>query len=151
MRRFEIVVCIWFLIFLQIAIAADDQYKPYLHKPAVPEHPKVRLYGNYKTNLFPGAATYTYSITVPKGTNALTPTLAISYNSQTVKQRPSILGAGWQLTQNLIYRDVNSTVNESTPFSFSPPKTRIPIFQPRICPVMPLDFVPIRVASPLLP
>lgn len=99
------------LIFIPSVLAADDSYKPYLHKAEVPDHPKVKLYGSYSTNLFPGAATYTYPIEVPRGTNGLQPTLSISYNNQNVKQSPGILGAGWSLTQNYIYRDVNSTVD----------------------------------------
>ncbi len=103
------------LILCSISIyAANDDYKPYLHKASVPEHPKLELYGQYKTNLFPGAATYAYNIEVPKGTNGLTPSLSISYNSQIVNQRPGILGAGWLLTQNYMYRDVNSTLNDTS-------------------------------------
>ncbi|MBI2647629.1 VCBS repeat-containing protein, partial [Candidatus Woesearchaeota archaeon] len=109
---------IFFLAFIPIAYSADDQYKPYLHKPVVPEHPKLKLYGKYQTNLFPGAGTYTYPIEVPKGANNLQPSLSISYNSQSVKQRPSILGAGWTLTQNYIYRDVNFTPSNITDDEF---------------------------------
>ncbi|MEK6808391.1 MAG: FG-GAP-like repeat-containing protein, partial [Nanoarchaeota archaeon] len=64
--------------------------------------------------MFPGGAAYTYAIESPKGTNGLTPFLEISYNSQSVKQKPGILGAGWQLTQSFIYRDVNSTPANTT-------------------------------------
>lgn len=109
---------LFFLVFAAAAYAADDQYKPYLHKPSVPEHPKAKLYGKYQTNLFPGAATYTYPIEVPKGTNNLQPSISISYNSQSVKQRHSILGAGWSLTQNYIYRDINFTPSNATDDEF---------------------------------
>ncbi len=68
------------------------------------------MYGSYQTNLFPGAATYTSPIEVPKGTNDLQPFISIQYNSQSVKQRPSILGVGWGLTQNYVYRDINATL-----------------------------------------
>jgi YD repeat-containing protein len=102
------------LAFVPFSSAADDQYKPYLHKAVVPEHPQVKLYGKYSTNLFPGAGTYTYEIEVPKGTNNLQPSVSISYNSQAVKQRPSILGAGWTLPQNYIFRDVNFTPANTT-------------------------------------
>ena len=102
-----------FLVLATLAHAADDQFKPYLHKANVPEHPKAKLYGKYTTNLFPGAGTYTYPIEIPKGTNNLQPSISISYNSQAVKQR-SILGAGWSLTQNYIYRDVNFTPSNNS-------------------------------------
>ncbi len=99
-------------------VVADDNYKPYIHKANVPDHPKIKLYGSYQTNLFPGAATYSYPIEVPQGTNGLQPSISISYNSQTAKQRPGILGAGWSLTQNYIYRDVNSTPSNTTDDEF---------------------------------
>ena len=99
-------------------VIADDSYRPYLHKANVPEHPKVSLYGSYSTDLFPGAATYTYPIEIPLGTNNLQPSISIAYNSQTIKQRPGILGAGWSLTQNYIYRDVNSTPDSTADDKF---------------------------------
>ena len=39
--------------------------------------------------------------------------LNIFYNSQAVNGRPGVLGAGWFLTQNYIYRDINSTPNST--------------------------------------
>src|SRR3989338_11689112 len=116
-RQFALVF-VFLLFLIPLSYAADDQYKPYLHKPSIPEHPKAKLYGAYTTNLFPGAATYSYSIEVPKGTNNLQPSISISYNSQSMKQRPSILGAGWSLTQNYIYRDVNFTIANVTDDEF---------------------------------
>ena len=100
------------------SFAADDSYKPYLHKPNIPEGPKVKLYGKYATELFPGAGTYPYELEVPKGTNNLQPSLTISYNSQSMKQRPSFLGAGWTLTQNYVLRDVNFTPSNTTDDEF---------------------------------
>jgi hypothetical protein len=108
------IVLALFLLFVSLVRAADDQYRPYLHKATVPDAPKLVLYGAYSTELFPGAATYSYSINVPEGTNGLTPSLGISYNSQAAKQRPSILGAGWSLTQNYIYREVNLTPSNTS-------------------------------------
>ena len=109
----SLVLLFFFLAFVPLAFA-DDPYKPYLHKAVVPDHPKVKLYGKYSTDFFPGAGTYTYEIEVPRGTNNLQPTLTISYNSQAVKQRPSFLGAGWTLPQNYIFRDVNFTPSNKT-------------------------------------
>ena len=100
---------LFFILLTSIALGAQDQYKPYLHKASVPEHPKIKLYGSYQTNLFPGAGTYSYGLEVPPGTNGLAPSLSLSYNSQSMKGRPSFLGAGWSLTQSYIYRDVNFT------------------------------------------
>ena len=111
-------VIIGTLTLVPSALAVDDSFKPYLHKANVPEHPKVKLYGSYQTNLFPGAATYTYPIEVPQGTNGLQPQISITYNSQTVKERPGILDAGWSITQNYIFRDVNSTPDNTTDDKF---------------------------------
>lgn len=106
------------ILLVPSTFAADDQYKPYLHKPNIPEHPKAKLYGKYSTELFPGAGIYTYELEVPKGTNSLQPSLTISYNSQSMKQRPSFLGAGWSLTQSYIYRDINFTPSNTTDDEF---------------------------------
>ena len=107
-----------FILILIQPVFAVDEYKPYMHKANVPEHPKIKLYGSYQTNLFPGAATYSYPLEVPPGTNGLQPVISISYNSQTAKQRPGILGAGWFLTQNYIYRDINNTPDNTTEDEF---------------------------------
>ena len=106
------------MLSVPLSFAADDTYKPYLHKPNIPEGPKVKLYGKYATELFPGAGTYTYELEVPKGTNGLQPSLTLSYNSQSMKQRPSFLGSGWTLTQNYVLRDVNFTPSNVTDDKF---------------------------------
>jgi RHS repeat-associated protein len=106
------------LLVLAIPVVADDSYKPYLHEANVPEHPKVRLYGSYSTDLFPGSATYTYPIEIPEGTNGLKPSISITYNSQTLELRPGILGAGWTTTKNYVYRDVNSTPDDTSDDNF---------------------------------
>jgi len=108
---------ILFLVVIQTVYSADD-YKPYLHKASIPKSPKIRLFGQYATSLFPGAATYSYQIEVPKGTNNLQPSLVLSYNSQAMKQRPGIVGAGWSLSQDYIYRDVNGTLNTTADDNF---------------------------------
>jgi YD repeat-containing protein len=101
-----------FILLAGLAVA-DDEYRPYLHKANVPDNPGLKLYGSYKTNLFPGAATYSYPIEIPAGTNGLQPSISIAYNSQNIRQH-SILGAGWQLSRNYVYRDVNSTFSDSS-------------------------------------
>jgi len=106
------------LLLVPFSLATDDSFKPYLHKAGVPESPAVRLFGQYSTNLFPGSATYSYPIEVPKGVNGLQPSVVVSYNSQSVKQRPGVLGAGWSLNQDLIYRDVNFTPDDTSDDKF---------------------------------
>src|SRR3989338_7358289 len=60
------------------------------------------------TSLVTGGAEYDYQLKVPPGTNGLTPQLSLHYSSLSAKQN-SILGSGWQLSQNYIERDVNLT------------------------------------------
>ncbi len=101
-----------FVFLLLVGVGFADNYKPYLHSAKVPETPKVRMFGQYNTNLFPGSATYNYPIDVPKGVNGLSPSVFVSYNSQGAKGRPGILGSGWSLNQDLIYRDANGTPDD---------------------------------------
>lgn len=102
------------LLCSQILYAADyDEYKPYLHKPSVGEVPELETFGEYRTELFPGAAIYTYDIRVPPGVRRLVPSISLTYNSQSAVQRPGILGSGWTLTENHIMRHVNYTVDDT--------------------------------------
>jgi hypothetical protein len=106
-------IIFFLLILLLPSVYAADPFKPYLHNPEVPSNPGLELYGRYSTSLFPGAATYSYTIVVPSGRNGLTPSITIDYNNQRAKQR-SIVGSGWQITNNYVFRDVNSTPNDTT-------------------------------------
>ena len=107
-----------------------DQFKPYLHKPSVGDIPKLETFGEYETELFSGAGTYTYEIEVPPGTNNLQPSLAFLYNSQSTLQRPGMLGSGWSLTENYIIRNVNHTLDDINDdyFILSMSNTRLKIF-----------------------
>jgi len=114
-RRFEVhemnfKSLLFFLVFVLLVgtVFAADSFKPYLHKPVVPQHPTIKLYGEYSTNLYSGIASYSYMIDTPKGVNGLEPTIGIYYSSEGMKSR-SILGAGWSMNYNYIYRDINST------------------------------------------
>src|SRR3989344_649943 len=97
------------LLVLPVVTAVQDPFHVYIHKASIPEAPKLQLFGDYETLLFPGAGTYSYPLVVPKGTNNLQPQLQLVYNSQSMKQRPSVVGAGWSLTDNSISRNVNFT------------------------------------------
>lgn len=109
-------LCLLLFIFLLVAslVCATDEYKPYLHKPQVPETPKVRLFGAYQTDLFPGAATYSYPIDVPPGTQGLQPSLSLLYSSQGAKSRPGILGSGWEFTRDYLIKNLNGTVLDTS-------------------------------------
>ena len=80
MKKTSFLLLFVFLLVISVSYAADT-YKPYIHKANLPEHPKIILYGQYRTSLFPGAATYSYGIEVPRGTNGLQPLVFASYNS----------------------------------------------------------------------
>src|SRR3989344_6940712 len=113
LKSVKIVLIILFLIFFLNFVGAQqtfDQYKPYIHNPSVGDLPKLETFGEYRTELFPGAGTYVYEIEVPRGTVGLKPSLTLLYNSQSVLQRPGLLGSGWSLTENSITRDVNNTI-----------------------------------------
>ena len=70
-----------------LSSSAADDFKPYLHKPSVGNVPKLETFGQYETELFPGAGTYSYEIKVPLGTRGLQPSVALIYNSQSALQR----------------------------------------------------------------
>ena len=116
MRKKLLVFFLVLLLLIRIGYAADE-FKPYLHKATVPEHPDVTLFGQYSTNLFPGAAVYSYQIEVPQGTNNLQPSVALSYNSQAVRQLGK-QGAGWSLTENYLARNINYTTHDSSDDEF---------------------------------
>jgi|GEM_PF-2245152 len=65
--------------------------------------------GKYDTDLFSGSATYSYPIKVPKGTNDLTPNVSLSYTTAAAQSFFSSIGAGWQVDQDYIQRDVHFT------------------------------------------
>ncbi len=104
-------------IFSSFSLALDD-YKPYLHNPTVPAHQTLGLLGSYKTDLWPGAATYSYPIEVSRGTNGLQPVLFLYYNHQQTSQRSSIVGTGWTLSQNQITRNANYSFKNASDDGF---------------------------------
>src|SRR3989338_3185420 len=107
-RILQILICL--LVFTPFSSA--EEYLPYLHNPTVPEHPDLDVYGSYKTDLFPGAATYSFDIEVPPGTHGLAPPLSIFYNSQLTNLPPGLMGTGWSFTQNYVLRNANSTFSD---------------------------------------
>lgn len=64
---------------------------------------------DFNTDLFTGSASYSYPISVPKGTNGLTPEILLSYNSSSAKDGSQRTGIGWDITHDFIERDVNYT------------------------------------------
>lgn len=91
-----------------------DPYREYLQQAKTGG---VNAEWGYTTNLFTGTAVYSYPIEVPKGTNGLQPNLALSFNSQSVKEA-NFLGNGWSMTENYIQRDIEHTVNDPSDDSY---------------------------------
>jgi virulence plasmid B protein len=87
---------------------------PFAHAfAALESHPTARspreLRGRFDTDLFTGGAVYSYPVTVPKGTDDLTPAVSLSYNSLGARDFNTYAGIGWQLSRDYIERDVNFT------------------------------------------
>jgi len=98
--------------------SANDIYKPYLHNPVVPEHPGITLPGSFETQLFTGAATYTYPLELPPGTNNLQPRIALSYNHQLTTNPTGIVGSAWSLSENYILRDIEYSFSDDSDDTF---------------------------------
>ena len=91
-----------------------DSFSSAINSPTVPNLGALEPIANYGTDISTGAFYYTYNITVAKGTNNLTPTVDLLYNSQSVKGQPSVIGSGWTLTETYIQRDVNGTATNTS-------------------------------------
>jgi YD repeat-containing protein len=87
----------------------ETPFEPCLQDNLEPGSAPIKEMGAFQTSLFTGSAAYSYPIDVPPGTNGLAPSIVLSYNSHSAKDRTSWVGAGWSLTLNYIKRDVNST------------------------------------------
>ena len=64
---------------------------------------------NLNTNLFSGAATYTYPVEALPGANGFEPSILFYYNHHGTRGVPGILGTSWSMSQSAIYRDINYT------------------------------------------
>ncbi|MFH1445776.1 MAG: FG-GAP-like repeat-containing protein [Nanoarchaeota archaeon] len=104
---------------LAITMVLGGTVKLYDRDAAVPKKIDMQLGGESLVSLYTGALTYSYTIRVPPGTNGLQPSLGIFYNSHSATgQSPGVLGAGWQLSQSYIQRDVNHTVDDTSDDKF---------------------------------
>lgn len=93
------------------AVAALKTSDPYIPMPN-------NQRDKFQTDLFTGAATYSYPIKVPKGTNDLTPNIGLSYNNMGVRDNISSPGIGWQVNRDFIERDVNFTPGDTSDDKF---------------------------------
>lgn len=71
-----IFVTIIYIVFIASTVSAVndfDQYKSYLHEPSVGDRPELKVFGEFSSQLFPGAGTYSYVIESPPGVTGLGP------------------------------------------------------------------------------
>lgn len=107
---------IFFLVFVMLFHTVSPALAALQALP-VPQAP-YNLRDRFDTDLFTGSATYSYDIKVPKGTDDLTPNVALSYNSSGVRDFNQRTGIGWQLNQDFIERDVNYTPGSTSDDKF---------------------------------
>ncbi|MFH0971271.1 MAG: toxin TcdB middle/N-terminal domain-containing protein [Candidatus Micrarchaeota archaeon] len=102
-----------------IAMAASaSSGSPSAGSTSNPLPPDFKQDDSFKTSLFTGAFTYNYQIKVPPGTNGASPSLSLFYNHQKTNALPTLVGAGWELTQNYIEREFNHTLYNFSDDSF---------------------------------
>ncbi len=115
------ILFISFLLIIVMSFAANAQQtgaSPYIYDAVVPKSQNLEIKNNFMVNSFSGAATYSYSLSIPPGTNGLQPVVSVYYNSHSVGQRPGILESGWTLSESYIQRDTNYTVKNTTDDEF---------------------------------
>jgi YD repeat-containing protein len=83
-----------------------------------PASPYKNTWGAYQSDLFSGSFSYNYKIDVPPGTNGLAPKIAIGYNSHAGKGKAGYVGAGWEIPQSYIQRNIQYTRKEITDDTF---------------------------------
>ncbi len=69
--------------------------------------------GELVSDLFTGAANYTYTIESPPGRNGLQPTISLSYSSMGAKGVAGVAGVGWNLNLSYVQRNVNYTYRDT--------------------------------------
>ncbi len=115
---YSLLTMVILLATLDNSVAAADVYKPYLHNPILPDNPGIKIQGSFDTALWPGAGIYSYPIEVPPGTNSLTPSLSLTYNSHLTSNRPGLVGTAWLFSDNYIVRDTNYTFAQTSDDKF---------------------------------
>jgi YD repeat-containing protein len=88
--------------------ASDNLYYK-LTSVSSPKGTFGEMSGFFQTSMFTGSASYVYPLTLPKGTNGLTPEVLLSYDSGSANGRAGIVGLGWDLGLSYVERDVNYT------------------------------------------
>jgi hypothetical protein len=110
------ITIVLFIIFLMLPLSLADTYQSQINAPVAPD--SLPSSNSFETDLNSGAATFTYPIQVPPGTNGLQPNLAFMYNSNNRNSYPELVGSGWSLTQSYIQRDVEHTPADTSDDTF---------------------------------
>ena len=106
-----------FIISVMSVIGAVDPPSTAFYNPSYEKAPKltdstnIDLKSAFNVDLFTGSVNYFIPIELPEGTNGLKPTISLSYSSQRVNDKSSLIASGWLVTENYIQRDVNYTAS----------------------------------------
>ncbi|MDD1682764.1 MAG: hypothetical protein LUO98_02910, partial [Methanoregula sp.] len=107
---------------IQIVYAApptsENPFEPCLQDSDPPAMAPVKEIGAFQTSLYTGSGSYVYPIELPPGTNKLAPKLELAYSSHNARDRSSLVGSGWSLTESYVRRDANSTPYDLTDDTF---------------------------------
>jgi YD repeat-containing protein len=101
------VVQLFCFITVAPAVDLDPHYK--FSGVQTPASPYKNTWGAFQTDLFSGSFSYNYKIEVPPGTNSLAPKVSLSYNSHSAKGKAGWIGAGWEIPQSYIQRNIQYT------------------------------------------
>ena len=83
-----------------------------------PKSPFKNTLAAFQTSTFTGAATYSYAVEVPPGTNGLAPSLSLTYNSHSAGGKAGWVGAGWDIPLDYIQRDIEYTRKDTSDDTF---------------------------------
>jgi YD repeat-containing protein len=114
-KHFKLVLMLLIFVISIIPVNAERSYAPYMDNPQVATSPgNSEVSGSANTDLFTGAATYTYPIKVPPGVNGLQPFISLSYNHQGTNSFPSEIGVAWSLSKNYVERHTSYSREDTT-------------------------------------
>ncbi|PIN95424.1 hypothetical protein COU56_01595 [Candidatus Pacearchaeota archaeon CG10_big_fil_rev_8_21_14_0_10_31_9] len=97
------------IVFLSCIVFAENKPLVYNLDPLVPQTGNLNFNGDVSVNLYSGATVFSYPLKIPLGTNNLQPMLSLKYNSYSTKNKQSIIGSGWSISESYIQRDTNFT------------------------------------------
>ncbi|GFE60790.1 toxin TcdB middle/N-terminal domain-containing protein [Geobacter sp. AOG2] len=108
-----------FIFFNVIDCFADDLDPHYKFSGVqAPASPYKNTWGAFQTDLFSGSFSYNYKVEVPPGTNGLAPKISLGYNSHSAKGKASWVGAGWEIPQSYIQRNIQYTRKDTSDDTF---------------------------------